>query len=580
MAVDKLALSVPKKKVSAWVAETEPKAARDWLVSLPMADSSEASREIYQALYTLNRLEIGPVERFNLVELYREPVIKLTKALQSHFQSSIFPLTQKKRKLAEFIREIHAEMATGYKCVVQDLHDSRSKWGKKKIDALATDHAMFYLGKVLTDSYQIYMPCPPGAWQDIHALYRHAEGKPWFGDSNDQENKSRSQVSEVNRVYLRIILLGLSNPYQLPEHEWQHIKEFLERWADKANIHMDPAVTNPAGQFLIDLAADTPPSLFPQDISVRVEGNYRILNVLGLLRIVQDFIVRLNKGKSAQRLDLGMECLESTCVDVLKRMNRFWGLGARRRRPRKKKTGVCLVAYGINAVHFFSSNRKSFVAPVDPSAKTDTPFDSMLGRIDEEDNPPDVDSTFIDLDKSEHGDTQKKSVMTENKLSPAPEVYRVERWQIEDESIGGMLLTSRSTDSQRLRVGDILGLQDVNRDDTWRIGVVRWIKTPSSKRIQVGIEMLAPGITPAAVCFDGVPVSVNNPYVQALLLSPVGALHLPSTLILPAGMYKSKKAFMLAEGDGTPRRIILMDLLTETTLFSQAVYADAATPGK
>ena len=64
-----LALLIPEKEVSAWAAETNPKEARAWLESLPLADSGEAARDIYQALYTLNRLELTMQSRLELMEL-------------------------------------------------------------------------------------------------------------------------------------------------------------------------------------------------------------------------------------------------------------------------------------------------------------------------------------------------------------------------------------------------------------------------------------------------------------------------------------------------------------------------------
>ena len=60
MTTSTLGLYIPEIKVSAWVAETHPKEAAEWLNDLPYGDASEAAREIYQSLYTLNRQKLGP----------------------------------------------------------------------------------------------------------------------------------------------------------------------------------------------------------------------------------------------------------------------------------------------------------------------------------------------------------------------------------------------------------------------------------------------------------------------------------------------------------------------------------------
>jgi hypothetical protein len=119
---------MPTKRVSAWMTETDPKYAQAWLASLPLADSAETAREIYQALYTLNRQELDAARRFELMELYSSPVASVTAALESYFTRAALPLTPKKRQLAEFIRQLHMEMAYGYKGCLQDLETQRLRY--------------------------------------------------------------------------------------------------------------------------------------------------------------------------------------------------------------------------------------------------------------------------------------------------------------------------------------------------------------------------------------------------------------------------------------------------------------------
>jgi len=88
---DGITLSMPAKRVSAWMAETDPKSARAWLASLPLADSAESAREIYQALYTLNRQELDATCRFELMELYCSPVASVTPRLTLFFPRGATP---------------------------------------------------------------------------------------------------------------------------------------------------------------------------------------------------------------------------------------------------------------------------------------------------------------------------------------------------------------------------------------------------------------------------------------------------------------------------------------------------------
>src|SRR4030042_100712 len=68
------AFVLPPWQTSAWVVETEPTEAGAWLAALPLADSVQSAQQIYQALFTLNRMPLEADDRLVLMELYRKPV--------------------------------------------------------------------------------------------------------------------------------------------------------------------------------------------------------------------------------------------------------------------------------------------------------------------------------------------------------------------------------------------------------------------------------------------------------------------------------------------------------------------------
>ena len=251
---------MPVKRVSAWMAETDPKYAQAWLASLPLADSAETAREIYQALYTLNRQELDAARRFELMELYSAPVASVTAALESYFTRAALPLTPKKRQLAEFIRQLHMEMAYGYKGCLQDLEKQRLRWGRKSLRAQALLRALHYLGEVLLHSYQVYMPYPPEVWRELHAIYRYAAEYELAQEVLNTPAPMAAKTT-LSQEYIRILLLGLSNPYQLPQNECRQVQRFLHQWGGKAVLRDNLEAAPTAGYFLIDPAADAPPGL-------------------------------------------------------------------------------------------------------------------------------------------------------------------------------------------------------------------------------------------------------------------------------------------------------------------------------
>ena len=75
-------LTVPdlSEKTDAAV-ETRPSKTEKWLESLPFVNKFETSRQLYVALMGLNRLMLDDKTRFKLLELYREPIKRLSEEL-------------------------------------------------------------------------------------------------------------------------------------------------------------------------------------------------------------------------------------------------------------------------------------------------------------------------------------------------------------------------------------------------------------------------------------------------------------------------------------------------------------------
>lgn len=570
-----LSLSMPAKRVSAWMAETDPKYARAWLAALPLADSAESAREIYQALYTLNRQELDVARRFELMEMYSGPVATVTAALEPFFARAALPLTPKKRQLAEFIRQLHMEMAYGYKGCLQDLERQR-RWGKKPLWAHSLARAMHYLGEVLLHSYQVYMPYPSEVWREIHAIYRYAA-----------EHKLATEVVEgltgaaakttLAHDYIRILLLGLSNPYQLPQNECRHVQRFLHHWGAKAALRNNLEVPHPAGHFLVDLTTDSPPVPFPRDVQFQPGQNLCLLDAVELLRTIQFFIQRLQQGDSARTLSLGVDCLDAVCLEMLQRMMRSWGLLPRRQYSRIQRSGPAFVCAGIPALHFFASGQKPFSPPVMDSRRDMSDDRFILSAHIEQDIERESrqDEDFIALDEPV---PKSESAAPADSAEPAVtsgEAFRVDRWQIKDAAPKGLQLVRYGSASTYVRVGDVVGVQQMDEMGRWSAGVVRWMKSPEANSLEMGIELLASGAKPVAVA--PVRAASARDYQPALLLPAMETLHRPATLLLPRGIFSTGSNLSLAEEAGSVRTVRLLQRLEYSNVFELIVFADVLT---
>jgi hypothetical protein len=541
-------LSLPAARVSAWVVETRPDATRKWLAMLPLADSGQAAQQLYQALYTLNRMALDAGERLALMELYVAPVAVAATGLRSQFLHFAVPLKPRQKQLADFLLELQREMAYGYLHVIQGFAGERRPWEKGEF-VVAAERAIRYLGETLLRAYHVYMPVPAGTWREIHGLYRYAEAYDCAATPLGDAGREASDT--IARRYLQVLMLGLCGPYQLPQNECLQVDAFLERWAHKAELTSYLAGINPVGHFLVDLDTDHPATPFPRDVPLRDAPALRAVNAIELARAAHGFIGRLQKGEAPRALGLGFDCAGQACIDTLKRMLRFWGLAGRRHFSRRRLQQPLSLCVGLPAIHFFVSGQQPFLPPQPPAA---TAPDKAAQAPDQ---------ASLDAEARQPGVEQSNS----------GEFFRIDnRWVLRDESAGGLALARHADIGLPIRVGDLIGIHNPAADQ-WRIGAVRWVKSPDTQRVEMGVEMLAPQARPLAVRQGG---DDKAGFSQALMLPPIEALRQPPTLLVPRGACYPNQEFELAEGALPPRRVRVLNILERTNAFAQVVFADVA----
>jgi cyclic-di-GMP-binding protein len=401
------------------------------------------------------------------------------------------------------------------------------------------------MGLVLLHTYQAYQPTPAGAWRELHGLYRYAEFHGCQQQSLAELNQG--EVLTVTRSYLQALMLGLCSPYQLPPGECQAVHAFLARWVDRAGMAVQIEDTDPLGHFLLDLDADHPASPFPRDVSVHNQPGLRSINAVELARVVHGFVTRLQKGGAVGSRELGFECAGPVCVDTLKRMLRFWGLAARRQFARRERRQLLSICVGLPAVHFFVNGQQALPTLAPPTGQA--------GQAPSQ--------AELEADASD-GTTAPAATSQEFRMD--------NRWQVRDESASGMLLARVGDLGPSVRIGDLIGLHQAE-SERWRLGVVRWVKSPDSRQVEMGVEMLAPAAEALAMRPQGMTAA---PYEPVLLLPPVPALRRPAMLLATRGTLRAGEAFELTDGQSAPRTVHILSIAERSGSFVQAVFADAA----
>lgn len=553
-----LALEVPQKKNTAWVTETTPKATRFWLNSLPLSDSNQTSRELYRSLYTLNRLTLDPGRRSAILEMYRTPVNTVTAVLQQALAQQPLPLATNLRRMTEIIRELNLEMALGYKIVLLDQQESWKQRLLRKSPAMAVERAMRYLGEVLVHCYHTYLPFPSQLWFELNELYRYSDQNELLDTPVEIDVVRDIGATTIKERYKQICLLGLCNPYQLPQGDARKIHIFLYRWANTATIKAVSGTSPAVACFQIDLLRDAPPALYSQPVDSAYQRRVRILDVTPLVIKIKSFVERLENGEPASDLDLGTECLDVACLELLRHMLRAWGAVSSRQHSRSSGKGFLSLCVGVSATHFFADGQRPFSRP--PSNLL--PIATNTGEAAEEE-PLDIDVDAIDANIS--GKTGS---------AIAVEDYHVTRWEIVDQSASGLYLRCTELPGMKLRVGDFLGVQfDDNTAGDWWPAAVRRMQGDVSGNIEIGIELLASQLVPVAVCAaDG-----QVPCHAALTLPELAASDKkrPRSLVLPRGVFREQAdLLLLASADEEPVRIRPLKLVERSSSFEQLYFAE------
>jgi hypothetical protein len=579
---DRLSLRVPEMRTDVGrSAEVRPKRLEEWLSSLPLTDPVEAAGQIGRALFAQNRVPLDPENRLELMEVYREPVAIVRSGLQAMYTGQAFPLSPKHSALVELQRRLDTEMAAGYKQVVTTaLAEPAPPKGLPM--AMVVARAIEALGRVLSGVYMAYMPSPPGVWREVNQLYFFAENRGLADELVKEGGGAPGGRETVADAYKRVALLGACNPYGLQQGECRRIEEFLSRWPLKVAIRREPEDAQPSGHFLIGSEADTPPIPYTK-IERKVDGEHlRVIDAIELVRDVHSLLKQLERGESPKHIGLCEDnCVASVYIDLLRHVGRLWGLSIRRqsrRTPRRDEVSVCV---GLQASHYFINGHRPFNPP---AASEPAPQHLTEARVDAA--PA---SAYIDLDDIEHGSGEQSGLEADSsggwpetgsmpfktELWQTEDEYQVFQWETKDESAGGVALMRRGEFDVRVRVGDLIALR-FEQGDSWRVGVVRWLKTDSAESAEIGVQLLAPDVRPAAVCRLPSELDPRPRFEPALLLPANVPLRRPEMLVVSRGLHRAGTNLTLVNGDSQPREVRPVQIVDSTGSFEQLLFTPLA----
>jgi hypothetical protein len=483
----------------------QPPQMKKWLEDLPLLNIADTSRKLLSTLSIHNRVEYDDSLRLQLLELFRNTVRQISIELARQYVGQPLPFSEKHKAIAEQNLQLQMEMANGYKRLVLKRADQAGDRKQLAMTTLTIQRAIRCLTDVLAVSCQTYSPYPPGIWKEIHTLYTHAEPLNLVDvEIDDPLNKTLSR-SKISHVYKQALLLDFCDPFHLPARMIDRVHHYLDRWASLAQLTDVKPTYNPTCQFLIDQEQDRAGIVYSTDTPLDGRSPpYRLLNTVELARLAHTQLALLKNGQQPPPEGLQENFFQESGHDLLKRIINAWGVNPQRNFRRSQRVGHQVdIAVGLDAINYWINGGLKFV----------------------------VSSTFVGPmpQRPQLGIEEKKTAgarMSEREYST---------WDVDDEGAGGLALSKRGQISVLVHVGDLVITRPPGIGSAWSVGVIRWVKSPASTSVEIGIQHLAPSAEPVVVKTVA-ENKMESDFLPALLLPEIKPLKQPQTLITQRGL--------------------------------------------
>jgi hypothetical protein len=386
-------------------------------------------------------------------------------------------------------------------------------------DALLAQRALDCVGELMYVHYRARREVDAELWHDLHQLYLTAEQGGLVLATVSAGHRSKS-VSTCTEVYVRALLLALSNPYGLAARELAWTRRWATMWAYKIDL---VAAAGDAQGYAVDLVSNQPPAWIKAEAA---QPTTRFLETANLRRSIRSRIKKLDSGVDPQTLGLGKDCVQPEAGRLLVSLQRAWiDSPAQRLFTRRLVTQRTELTSGFESIHLALSGKT---------------FKSAARHWDY--TRRDAEQIYI-----------YQGVSPAGAASEGATGFSAEKWETLDESANGFRLR-RKGGGERLALGQLVGL----RPDGARgfiLCEVRWVMIGIDNSLTIGAAAL-PGLgAPVAVRPASTQNNAPEPFTQAFLLP--NAASQPSSIVLPSGWYQHGREIEVRNDEGVQRVKVL-----------------------
>ncbi|SMC25909.1 hypothetical protein SAMN02745857_02338 [Andreprevotia lacus DSM 23236] len=472
------------------------KSATVMMQELPESDILQAQIEIVKALKQLNtNPKISLKDRMKTVPYLDEKARTLQQHLVDIYLGRVIVEHVGPPHVLPTLLAFWAEMGDAYRITLKQAQQASNRPLDKSMHTFIL-RGLAYFGQQAKWAYLRYLELDPKVWRNLNRLYLLAEQQGCA--ATPMQGYADGEITEIRREYLQVLMLALANPERLQSTQIEVLSQWLKRWAGR--IDLESQIRPNRQLFAINIAGSTPPKRLRRDM---VGENWRYWTTEPLVQHMRETLEQLlHDSPDPIAHGLPAESAAPANIDLLQGLVELWSRDTPapiRKHERRTAKKVINVIRGLDDVIQFLRGERT-----------------VDGR------------------------------------GPAGG-----RWEIENESAGGVGVTYQAAGEDKLQAGEVLGLSGIG-NQPFSVGIVRRISKSLDGIVHVGIEVL----TQTAVVVEMTPLlsdrSFSGVYSPDATANPRGRF-----LLLPQAFFADSREFRLS-AQGKSYRIRLNAALEHT----------------
>ncbi len=401
------------------------------LATLPRDDFLYSGHRILNDLGQFNRASVEDELRLKLLDLYRISILNLAKKLRKSIGKGGLPISKKLLTRQKITLELHRQLTDGYKRILLNQDLSEDFDHSDNIVIVSSERAVFSLLEILTLSYLSYTPVPENTWKEMHTIFQMAHKKGFTGIRIPDVADSKKNLKILD-IYLFALLLGLSEPYGLPNGGLYTLLPYFHLWIGYLSLFDKNNLDGLRYFYRIDPDIDKAALPFPE------------AHLKGLLYVTTDSLVHQMLGPNPP-IDVADDDDEKNQLSLsihtfFPKLISSWTKYPIRRYQRNNASGeVELISGFKRIIHFLQ---------------------------------------------------QSTSDLTEKQKS------YIQVWKIQNDSASGLGIEYHGHEVKSVSVGDLVLYRTIDKETVgkWVTGVIRRFSNPGRSNMAIGIQRMPPDV--------------------------------------------------------------------------------------